>query len=96
MGAGGEDPTEGFKNLAINGISVLVLSFLLNRDLQTSARDRAIVKREEALARLQACPRHIDEEYEISEINSKLISYSLSRPSRALQIAGRQNTEVYS
>jgi len=55
--AGGEDPTEGFKNLAINGISVLVLSFLLNRDLQTSARDRAVVKREEALARLQACIR---------------------------------------
>lgn len=57
VAAGGEDPTEGFKNLAINGISVLVLSFLLNRDLQTSARDRAVVKREEALARLQACIR---------------------------------------
>lgn len=50
---GGEDPSEGFKNLAVNGISVAVLSFLLQRDLASSARDRAIVKREEALARLQ-------------------------------------------
>lgn len=35
---------------------MVVLSFLLQLDLKSSARDRAIVKREEALARLQVRP----------------------------------------
>lgn len=55
-GAGGEgapDLAETLKNLAINGAAVAVLGFIFSRDLTGSQKDRRVVEREEALARLQ-------------------------------------------
>ena len=52
--AGGEDLAQPLQNLAINGAAVAVLGFLLRRDLRASERDKVTVRREEALARLQA------------------------------------------
>ena len=56
-GTGGEDLAQPLQNLAINGAAVAVLGFLLRRDLQASERDKVTVRREEALARLQARTR---------------------------------------
>ena len=53
--AGGDDLAQPLQNLAINGAAVAVFGFVLRRDLQASERDKQIVRREEALARLQAC-----------------------------------------
>ena len=51
--AAGEDTAQPLQNLAINGAAVAVFGFLLRRDLQASERDKAIVRREESLGRLQ-------------------------------------------
>ena len=61
MCAGGEDLAQPLQNLAVNGAAVAVLGFLLRRDLRASERDKVTVRREEALARLQArtAPVHV-------------------------------------
>ncbi len=52
-GEGAPSVSETVQNAAINGAAVSVLAFLVSRDLQSLARDRRIIEREESLARLQ-------------------------------------------
>ena len=56
MGAGGEgapDLQETVQNFGINSAALAVLGFFVYRDVSAQARDQAVIKREEALGRLQ-------------------------------------------
>ncbi|KAK9809675.1 hypothetical protein WJX73_003309 [Symbiochloris irregularis] len=52
-GEGAPDVTDTLKNLAINGVAVVVLSLLLARDLQSTNKENRVSQREESLSRLQ-------------------------------------------
>jgi len=47
--------TESLTNFAINSAALAALSWVFARDLRSQARDRRVIEREEALARLQVC-----------------------------------------
>ena len=52
-GPGAPDLNESLINFAINSAALAALSWVFARDLRSQSRDRRVVEREEALARLQ-------------------------------------------
>lgn len=52
-GPGAPDLNESLTNFAINSAALAALSWVFARDLRSQSRDRRVVEREEALARLQ-------------------------------------------
>ncbi len=54
-GEGAPNLTESLNNFAINSAALAALSWVFARDLRSQARDRRVIEREEALARLQVC-----------------------------------------